>query len=121
MTGSVRPMSISSSVQVIAHLHTHILHTYIYIYTYIHTCDQNDWKCAPDEHLKFCPSNCTCGAEDTGENACFAPDIDHTNVKVQVCCALCVGVGVWCVCVCVFVGGWISQVCVCVWELCARY
>jgi len=44
---------------------------------------KDDWKCKPDDKLKFCPSNCTCGAKDTGENACYAPDIDHTNVKVQ--------------------------------------
>mmetsp|Transcript_799 Transcript_799/g.1721 ORF Transcript_799/g.1721 Transcript_799/m.1721 type:complete len:549 (-) Transcript_799:76-1722(-) len=44
---------------------------------------QNDWKCPPEEHLKYCPANCTCGGVDTGENACFAPDIDHTSPRVQ--------------------------------------
>jgi alpha-amylase len=44
---------------------------------------RNDWKCAPDEKHAFCPANCTCGAADTGENACFAPDVDHTNPQVQ--------------------------------------
>lgn len=45
---------------------------------------KDDWKCAPDEdHLKFCPDNCTCGAADTGDNACYAPDLDHSNPRVQ--------------------------------------
>jgi len=43
----------------------------------------NDWKCHPEEHLKVCPDNCTCGAADTGENACYAADIDHTNPRIQ--------------------------------------
>ena len=43
----------------------------------------NDWKCHPEEHLKVCPDNCTCGAPDTGENACYAPDVDHTNPRIN--------------------------------------
>jgi len=31
----------------------------------------------------FCPDGCSCGASDTGENACYAPDVDHTNSQVQ--------------------------------------
>ena len=37
----------------------------------------------PEQHLKVCPDNCTCGAADTGENACYAADIDHTNPRIQ--------------------------------------
>jgi len=44
---------------------------------------KDDWKCHPEEHLKVCPDNCTCGAADTGENACYAADIDHTNPAIQ--------------------------------------
>jgi len=44
---------------------------------------QDDWKCHPEEHLKVCPDNCTCGEADTGENACYAADIDHTNPVIQ--------------------------------------
>jgi len=44
---------------------------------------KDDWKCHPEEHLKVCPDNCTCGAADTGENACYAADIDHTNPRIQ--------------------------------------
>lgn len=44
---------------------------------------QDDWKCHPEEHLKVCPDNCTCGEADTGENACYAADIDHTNPRIQ--------------------------------------
>lgn len=44
---------------------------------------KDDWKCHPEEHLKVCPDNCTCGAADTGENACYAADIDHTNPVIQ--------------------------------------
>jgi len=44
---------------------------------------KDDWKCEPEQHLKFCPDNCTCGALDTGDNACYAPDIDHSNLRVQ--------------------------------------
>ena len=45
---------------------------------------RDDWKCPPDEQRAFCPANCSsCGAADTGENACFAPDVDHTNPRVQ--------------------------------------
>ena len=44
---------------------------------------QDDWKCHPEEHLKVCPDNCTCGAADTGENACYAADLDHTNPAIQ--------------------------------------
>ena len=43
----------------------------------------DDWKCEPEAHLKFCPDNATCGAHDTGENACYAPDVDHTNARVR--------------------------------------
>jgi len=31
----------------------------------------------------FCPGNCNCGAADTGDNFCPAPDIDHTNEQMQ--------------------------------------
>mmetsp|Transcript_12155 Transcript_12155/g.29024 ORF Transcript_12155/g.29024 Transcript_12155/m.29024 type:complete len:539 (+) Transcript_12155:34-1650(+) len=44
---------------------------------------KDDWKCEPFDKEKFCLDNCTCGAVDTGENACFAPDIDHSNPRIQ--------------------------------------
>ncbi|KAJ3312066.1 Alpha-1,4-glucan:maltose-1-phosphate maltosyltransferase [Boothiomyces sp. JEL0838] len=30
-----------------------------------------------------CKSGCGCGKVDTGENNCYAPDLDHSNIKVQ--------------------------------------
>mmetsp|Transcript_46775 Transcript_46775/g.110328 ORF Transcript_46775/g.110328 Transcript_46775/m.110328 type:complete len:507 (-) Transcript_46775:78-1598(-) len=45
---------------------------------------KDDWKCPPEDHLKFCTDNATCGSLDTGENACYAPDIDHHDTRVQV-------------------------------------
>jgi len=41
----------------------------------------NDYKC--DSGDKFCPDGCSCGAADTGANACYAPDVDHNNAQVQ--------------------------------------
>ncbi|KAJ3322276.1 Alpha-1,4-glucan:maltose-1-phosphate maltosyltransferase [Boothiomyces sp. JEL0866] len=37
-------------------------------------CNGNSLNCKP---------GCGCGSADTGENNCYAPDLDHTNPKVQ--------------------------------------
>lgn len=43
---------------------------------------QNDKNCKVDKPT--CPSHCGCAAsEDTGDNFCAAPDLDHTNPKVR--------------------------------------
>jgi len=41
----------------------------------------NDWNC--DNTDKYCDSGCNCGAADTGDNACYVADLDHTNAQVQ--------------------------------------
>ena len=42
----------------------------------------NDKKC---DGGVFCEDGCGCGAADTGDNFCGAPDLDHTSQKVCVC------------------------------------
>jgi len=41
----------------------------------------NDYLC--DSSSLYCPGGCNCGAADTGANACYIPDVDHTNAQVQ--------------------------------------